>query len=194
METETIKKTWGEREGVSLELLRKFTKPGHEHWGEVRQHWNYRGDGTATGERRMRSLLGDEAMEHLNYDAVACTGGIMVIVPRWKFQQQDSRPGPSLPAQYYWAMSSIAEDPPEERCGIRPCTPEEIAAVVPETQELLSALPGLQFMRIAKVGFFSSDKPGKRQWMDAPQGVRYFRFAAGYGLVAIEPGVGKEGR
>lgn len=193
--SETItKKTWGEREGVTLELLSKFTKPGHKDFGEVMQYWNFRGDLTSSGDRRMRALLGEEAYEHLHWDAVACNGGVLVVVPRWKFSERDSRPGGSLSAPYWWAMSSIADVDPDPHCCIRRATEDEIAMVANGTQALLSELPGLEFMHIGSVSYYSTDKPGKKQWRKAPGDVRYFRFAAGYGLVAIADGVGKEGR
>jgi hypothetical protein len=62
--------------------------------------------------------------------------------------------------------------------------------VVPETQALLAELPGLEFMQISKVSYFSTGKKGK-QWQKAPQDVRYFRFAAGYGCLALKNGAGK---
>ena len=67
---------------------------------------------------------------------------------------------------------------------------KEIADVVPETQELLAALPGLEYMRIAKVGYYSTGKKG-RKFDKAPQDVRFFRFAAGYGCVSIKQDAGK---
>lgn len=189
---EQAKKTWGEREGVTLELLGKFTKPGCERLGKVLQNAFYRGDFTETGDRRLRAAMGEEAYEHLHWDAVACNGGVLVVVPRWKFGTEDRNPL-GLDAPYWWAMSAIAGDELEEGAGIRPSTAKEIAEVVSETRELLSLLPGLEFMHVAKLSFYSTNKPGKKQWREAPGDVRLFRFAAGYGLVAIREGAGKDG-
>ena len=183
MDTTLDKKTWGEREGVTLQLLSKFTKAGDPAHGEVHQTWAYRGDCSESGDRRLRAALGEEAYEHHHWDAVACNGGVIVVVPHWKFGAEKGR-GPGLRAEYYWAMQAIAAAEPEEGAGIRPCTKKEIAAVVPETQALLAELPGLEFMHISKVSFYSTGKRGK-QWRKAPKGVRFFRFAAGYGCVAI---------
>jgi hypothetical protein len=89
-------------------------------------------------------------------------------------------------------MSEIAAAEPDPALGIRPANKKEIADVVPETQALLSVLPGLEFMRIAKVGFYSTARKGRR-FDKAPQDVRFFRFAAGYGCVSIKQDAGKEG-
>lgn len=190
METTLGKKTYGEREGVTLELLSKFTKTGDPTHGVVHQAWAYRGDCTESGDRRLKSALGEEAYEHHHWDAVACNGGVIVVVPRWKFGPE-TRNSPGLPAEYYWAMKAISNPDPEEGAGIRACTKKEIAAVVPETQALLAELPGLEFMHISKVSFYSTGKHGK-QWRKAPKDVRFFRFAAGYGCVAIAPEAGKQ--
>lgn len=190
METTTVRKTWGEREGVTLDLLRKFTKAGDPRFGEVLQQWAYRGDFTASGDRRRKLEMGDEAFGHSNWDAVACNGCMVVVVPRWKFGEEKRESGIGLRAEYWWAMSAIEVD--QDGCGVRPCTAAEIAAVVPETQALLAELPGLVFMNISKVSFYSTGKKWK-QWQKAPQDVRFFRFAAGYGCVAIAAKAGKEG-
>ena len=42
MTTVEVRKTWGEREGVTLELLSRFTKPDCPRFGHVMQSWNYR--------------------------------------------------------------------------------------------------------------------------------------------------------
>lgn len=190
MEKIPQKKTWGEREGVTLELLRKFTKPGCPNFGEVQQVWAYRGDCTESGDRRTRAAIGEEAYEHEHWNAVACTGGVVVVVPRWKFREERGS-GPGLGARYWWAMSAIAETVPEDGAGIRAATAAEIAAVVPETQALLAELPGLEYRVIARTSYYSTAKPGKKLWDQAPQDVRYFRFAAGYGCVAIKAEAGK---
>lgn len=184
-ETAIEKKTWGEREGVTLDLLRKFTKPGCSSHGEVKQLWSYRGDCSEAGDRRLRASMSEEAYEHHHWDAVACNGRLVVVVPRWKFGNE--RFGSlGLEASYWWAMTSIACDEQEEGAGIRVCKSKEIAAVDSASLALLKSLPGLEFMHISKVSFYCSSKPGRKQWRKAPVGVRYFRFAAGYGLVAIE--------
>jgi len=188
METAIVRKTWGEREGVTLDLLRKFTKAGDPRFGEVQQVWAYGGDFTESGDRRRKLEMGEEAYEHSNWDAVACNGGVVVVVPRWKFGDEKRGEGLGLRSEYWWAMSAIEVE--MAGSGIRPCTEEEIARVVPETRQLLAELPGLEFMQISKVSFYSTGKPGKKQWKDAPQDVRYFRFAAGYGCLAIAEGAG----
>jgi len=186
METAIVKKTWGEREGVTLELLSKFTKAGDPRFGKVQCQYNYRGDCTETGDRRLRATMPEEAYANHNWDTVACNGGVIVCVPRWKSSEERSESF-GLAAPYWWAMSEISATELDPLLGIRLATPKEIAAVVPETQELLTALPGLEYMHIAKVGFYSTSRKG-RKFDKAPQGVRFFRFAAGYGCVAIKQG------
>jgi hypothetical protein len=185
----TQPKTYGEREGVTLDLLKKFTKAGDATHGEVHQSWAYRGDCTETGDRRIRAAIGDEAYEHHHWDATAFNGGVIVVVPRWKFKEVRSGSSPGLPAEYYWAMKAISDPNPDEGHGVRPCTKKEIAAVVPETQALLAELPGLEYMHIKKLSFFSTGKRGK-QWRKAPKDARFFRFAAGYGCVSIKEAPG----
>lgn len=189
METTLVRKTWGEREGVTLELLEKFTKAGDPRFGKVQSVWSYRGDCTETGDRRLRATMPEEAYEHHHWNTVACNGGVLVCVPRWKSsEERGQRVG--LDAPYWWAMSEIAAAEPDPALGVRLATAKEIADVVPETQSLLAALPGLEYMRIAQVGFYSTDRKG-RQFDKAPQDVRFFRFAAGYGCVAIAPNAGQ---
>lgn len=184
METTLIEKTWGEREGVTLDLLKKFTLKGDPDFGEVRALWAYRGDGTETGDRHLRSLLSEDAYEHHHWDTVACNRGVLVVVPRWKSSPERGRI-PSPGAEYWWAMKMVADKEPEAEAKIRPANTIETAFVVPETQELLAELPGLEYMHISKVSYFSTSKRGK-QWKRAPQDAMFFRFAAGYGMVAIE--------
>ena len=186
------KKTWGEREGVTLELLGKFTKEGCQRLGTVQQVWAYRGDCTETGDQRIKAAIGEEAYQHHHWNAVACNGGVLVVVPRWKFEEGRSRgEGIGLKAQYWWAMAAIVQDEPEEGAGVRPCTTKEIEAVALSTQKLLGELPGLEYMHVSKLSYYSTAKPGKKQWDKAPTDARYFRFAAGYGCVAITPAVSK---
>lgn len=188
MQTTLEKKTWGEREGVTLELLGKFTKSNLP-W-EVKQVWEYRGDCTESGDQRLRANLGAEAYEHHHWNTVAFNGGVIVIVPRWKHKEGPGESGPGLRAEYHWAMSAITEENPDEEHGVRPSNKKEIAEVVTDTQTLLAQLPGLEYMHIKKLSFFSTAKRGK-QWRKAPSDVRFFRFAGGYGAVAIKEGAGK---
>ena len=189
METTLVRKTWGEREGVTLELLEKFTKAGDPRFEKVQCQWNYRGDFTETGDRRLRSTMSEEAYENYNWNTVACNGGVIVCVPRWKSSEEQGKSF-GLRAPYWWAMSEIAAAEPHPALGIRLATAKEIADVVPETQELLETLPGLEYMRIAKVGFYSTASKG-RKFDKAPQDVRFFRFAAGYGCVSIRKDAGQ---
>jgi hypothetical protein len=183
MTTTLVKKTWGEREGVTIELLEKFTKSGDPRFGKVQSVWAYRGDCTETGDRRQRATMPEEAYEHYHWDTVACNGGVLVCVPRWKSSEEGDE-SVVLRAPYWWAMSEIAAAEPDPSLGVRLANAKEIADVVPETQALLSALPGLEYMRIAKVGFYTTARKG-RTFDKAPQDVRFFRFAAGYGCVSI---------
>jgi len=188
--TEPTEKQWGERNGVSLELLSRFTKPGTGH-AEVYQMYNYRGDGTQTGDMRIKAEIGHDAYQHHHWDALACNGGVVVVVPRWKFAESRATLGPGLSAEYYWAMASLddkAYDDPRQ--GIRPCTKREILDVVPETRALLDQLPGLEYMFVKFVRYNSTAKKFP-QYKPAPDTVRYFRFAAGYGCVAIRKGAGR---
>ncbi len=185
METTLEKKTWGEREGVTLDLLRKFTAPGSPHFGDVLQVWSYRGDCTESGDRRTREAIGEDAYEHHHYNAEACNGGIVVCVRRWKFREgRATDSGPGLAAEYWWAMQTAAAPEPEEGAGIRIIPPAK-CGLVALTRELLTELPGLEYVHVSKVSFYSTRKPGHKQWKKAPSDVRFFRFAAGYGCAAL---------
>lgn len=176
---------WGEREGVTLELLEKFTKPGDARFGDVMRLWHYRGDLTEVGDGRLRRVVG-EAYEHWHWDTVACTGGILVVVPRWYVQGVLQGDVP-LSADYWWAMKAVGGETDWGSAQVRAATEEEISAVVPESRERLAELPGLEYMHVEKVSHQCTFKPGERVWRSdpAPSDVRFFRFAAGYGCVRI---------
>lgn len=172
---------------MTIGLLRKFTLPGGRgHLGEVRLVKNYRGDLTETGEQRLRSALGEEEYSHLHWDTAATNGEVLVIVPRWKSKEVTGGWHTWLGgrAEDRWAMDQMEDPSPDEKCGIRPCRKKEIEQVSAAARELIAELPGVEYMMVRRVSFYSTSRSGKR-WMPAPQDVRYFRFAAGYGLVAI---------
>ena len=170
---------------MTIDLLRKFTVPGDARLGEVHLVKRYRGDLTETEAHRARAALGDEQYSHLHWDTAATNGEVLVIVPRWKLNAAADVARNLLRAEYYWAMEQMEEPSPDDKCGIRPCKRAEIDQVSEDARELIAELPEVEYMMVRRVSFYSTNRRGKL-WKQAPRDVRYFRFAAGYGLVAIE--------
>ncbi len=169
---------------IPLELLQRFTCPGHEDFRNVLRVWHYRGDLTETGDRRLEEKLGPEAYEDYHWDAMACTGELLVIVPRWKVEAEKESRGPGLKAEYYWALGEIDRGNLE----VRPCPgPIELSE---ESESLVTLLPGFEWVMAPWVYYFEySSRKGKvRKVRSAPLDMAYFRFDGGYGLAAPKKG------
>jgi hypothetical protein len=171
----------------AVEQLRPFVKPDHHLLKDVLAMWNYRGDGTETGARRMRAIIGEQAFESLYWDTVACSGRVLVVVPRCKAPGTVEAPRGMglLSAPHWWALTQVEEKHPD----VTHARPETIQRVPVEIAQQLHALPDLEFVDVKDVHFWESGRgPSKKRKKAAPQDVVYFRFAFGYGCVAAAGG------
>lgn len=164
------------------ELLANFTSPGHPTMKDVLIVDHYRGDCTETGERRLRAMLG-EAYDSLHHDTLACTGGVVLILPR--FKAPNAVPAPVgfhlLKADHHWALAEVDEKSPE----VTRASAATIQRVPVEVARKLHELPDLEFVEVARVHYWESGRgPAKRKSRPAPSNVVYFRFTGGYGVVA----------
>jgi len=170
----------------SDEILRKFCSidpeyTHHESFKNLMLSWNYRGDLTETGDRRLRESMGDEAYEHFHYDLLACNGHILIQIPQYKhpdLTKEASFNRPRFPSPWFWCMADIFDG----KDNVMPAYPKMIQCVSPKNQEELSILPGLEFVRITEMRFFSN---GKRKKEPAPMEVIFFRFNRGVGCVVV---------
>lgn len=164
------------------ELLARFTNPSHAVMKDVLVTNNYRGDCTETGERRLRAMLG-AAYDSLHHDTVACSGRIVVIMPRFKAPGAVEAPCGFhlLTAPHYWALGEIDEKSPE----VSKAKPSTVQRVPIDIAQQLYALPGFEFVEVKNVNFWEhANGPAKRKKRPAPADVVYFRFNGGYGVVA----------
>ena len=165
------------------DILTNFVNRGHPVYKDVLVVDSYRGDCTETGERRLRTMLGDVAYASLHYDTIACDGRILVVIPRCKLD--GATPAPlglrTLTAAHHWAMSLVDERSPE----VKHASTATIQRVPVEVAQKLHALPDIEFVDVGYVSFWEhgNGKPKKKR-KPAPQDVIYFRFRGGYGVVA----------
>lgn len=165
------------------ELLARFVLPSHPVCKDVFVMFHYRGDGTETGARRMRAILG-EAYETLHCDTVACDGRVVLIIPRFKAPgavEINNGDIPNFfPAPTYWALSQVDERSPE----VTHARASTIQRVPVDVARDLHLLPELEFVDVKDVHFVEhGNGPAKKRKKPAPQDVVYFRFAGGYGAV-----------
>ena len=165
------------------ELLARFVLPTHAILKDVIVVENYRGDFTESGDRRLRTMLG-EKYDSLHFDTVACDGRVVIYLPRFKL------PGATairhvhapqiLTAPHHWALTQVDERSPE----VTHASAATIQRVPVEISRDLHALPELEFVDVRDVHFWvHGNGPAKKKKKPAPRDVVYFRFAGGYGVV-----------
>lgn len=169
---------------VDYEVLKRFTNPDRPEFAVVMAVEHYRGDLTQSGDDRLRTEMGEEKYAHYHWDTVACTGGIMVVVPRFKHPIAVAKSrGVGLPAEYHWCLSQVEKG---EDCG--PAGARILSRIVPETKTRLETeLPGFEFIEVVKVNFWHHAGRGsaKRKSQRPPSDVAFFKFTGGVGCVAL---------
>lgn len=169
---------------VDIEILKRFTTTERPEFSSVLAVEHYRGDLTQSGDDRMRRAMGEEKYAHFHWDTIACTGGIIVIVPRYKHPEAvEKRRLGLLPAEYHWCFSQIDQD---EDCG--PAGARVLSRIVSDSKaKLEKELPGLEFIKLVKVNYWhhAGRGPAKRKSQRPPNDVAFFKFTGGVGCVAL---------
>lgn len=168
-------------------ILRQFTStdptsPWIHAFADLMLSWNYCGDCTENGDRRLKAAMGDEAYEHYHWDTLACNGYILLRIPQYKHPliAKECRSGPRFPAQWFWCMSAIVEGGD----NVMPAYPAMVASVSIKNQEELAVLPGLEYVRVTEMRIYSNGKPKREK---PPSDVVFFRFQRGVGCVVCTP-------
>jgi hypothetical protein len=166
---------------IDESLLRQFTREDDETFKNILAVWHYRGDGTQSGDDRLRKAMGDDVFEHYHYDTIATNCSVLLMFPRYR-HPSGVEPGfgkARFPAEWFWSFSQIEEN---EDVEIKP----SLIKRVPEASlALLKSLPDLEWMKVLRVNFWQHARgKAKRKHRPAPKGVIFFRFRDGLGLVA----------
>jgi len=170
-----------ERPTIGLDILRQFTKPDHETFRHVLAQEHYRGDLTQTGDDRLRLAMGDAAYQHYHWDTVACNLRVLLVLPRFKHPEAvENRRPIGLPAPWFWCLDQV-----ERHHDLENASKAFIERVSLEVRESLQVLPGLEWVKIGRVGFFEHGrgKP-KRRFQAPPDDVVFFQFRGGVGCAA----------
>lgn len=163
------------------ELVARFVQSSHPVMKDLLVIRSYRGDGTETGERRLRAMMGAK-YDSLHCDTVACNGRVVVVLPRFKAPGAVDAPFSFrlLTAEHHWALSEVDEKSPE----VTHARPETVQRVPVEISQELHAFPDFEFVEVRNVNYWESGRTTKRKKKAAPKDVVYFRFTGGYGVVA----------
>jgi hypothetical protein len=122
-------------------------------------------------------------MEHYHWNTVVCTGGILLLIPRFCHPLAIEPPvmgGLTIPAEYWWGMTQVEEGEDVE------AAPESlIDRVVQASQIRLSVLPSFKWMQPTRLNYTDFGRRPVKKHQAVPGGVLFFRFDGGCGCVAL---------
>jgi hypothetical protein len=163
---------------ISDELLTSFCQHGHPLYGGILTAYSYKGDLTQSGDERARRAMGDEAFVHRDWNTLVCNGRILIDIESYK-HPKGVEGSIRFPTQWFWCLSQVRAN---QDCT--PATADQISRVEVDLQEDLKRLPKLEYVSVLGVNSWSygRGKP-KRKRQQPPNGIVFFRFTGGAGLV-----------
>lgn len=129
-------------------------------------------------ETRIIAAVGQEEYGHRCRTLIATNGRVLLCVEAWKHPEAKTPPfGWSIPAEWFWCFDMMRTGK-----GVTPSDPSDIERVPENLLESLAVVPGLQWLNIGPVGYWSHGrgKP-KRKTRPAPDGLMFFAFDGGTG-------------
>lgn len=168
-------------------LLARFTvspinvRKGLERFTTVNVSFHHRGNGTATHERHLKNMLGEDGLTHLYHDTWACNGPVLLWVPRYRKPDAVEVRIPLEP-EHLWALGAIDDrDPEAEKVNVK-----LLKLLTPAVRDMVRTLPNLEVIDIRKVEVWESGRVTRKVKRRVPQDAVYFRFEGGCGL-ALKP-------